>query len=124
MEPDTIPERTRIEHVPFGWEGQGGLLWQMDVDAADHVLGDDSGTVLARWTTINNKNSQQDAIGGAGSRGGKALRPPGGPLLTILAAPSGTEVNDSMWVEFVVASGVCVLNRERVVGGDALDTMF
>lgn len=163
----SVPERTRIENMPFGWEGQSRLRWQVDVSATGYVLRDDSGRVLARWNTVE---SQQTAIGGNGSigipeknaesrylsddvhshilhaesglqspdtltasgcdggneisGGGKALRRPGEPLLTILAAPPGTDVSSGMWVEFVVASGVCVLNRESVVGGDALNTMF
>lgn len=48
--------------------------------------------------------------GGGGFRASIGL---GDPVLTIMGAPPGVRIDDDRWVEFVIATGVCVLKREE-----------
>lgn len=86
--------------------GDGTESRNLDDDVRTHFLHARSGLHSPAPTSTSGVEDDNE-IGW----GGNALRSAGEPLLTILAAPSGTAVNDSMWVEFVVASGVCVLIR-------------
>ncbi|KPI45340.1 U6 snRNA-associated Sm-like protein LSm2 [Cyphellophora attinorum] len=111
-----------------GSEGHGRSGSGSGIGMSSLGLGDGSSRGLRESLGLTSSallgtSTYSGSNGGGGSGGWKAQLGMADPVLTILGAPPGVSINDQRWIEFVVASGVCVLKREEKDVKDVLKVL-
>lgn len=91
-----------------GTSGSSGISDTLGLDSLGLGLGDSSSSTRGFRESLGLSSSSASTTGGS-----KASLGLTDPVLTIVGALPGVSLIDQRWVEFVVASGACVLKREE-----------